>query len=119
MHGTARLKGMPRHRDPASARSRTVRVSVRPEDQVEIQREARARGISMSAVVYQRLVAARPITALDASIALELGRIGANINQIAHRCNLGLPATLTADDLRPLVAIVRKVRLILLGGRRR
>lgn len=106
---------MPRRRDPSSARSHTLRVAVRERDRDEFLAEARLRQISLSALLFSRLCASRPVSVTDARVAGELGRVGNLLNQITRRLNSGLTTSLTIDDLQPLIDIIRKLRLSLLG----
>lgn len=107
---------MPRRRDPSAARTHPVRVAVRANDLAEFRAEARQRQISVSALLYARLMSARPVAAVDSRTAGELGRVGGTLNQIARRLNMGLAADLTPGDLQPLMDIICRLRLILLGA---
>ena len=90
---------------------------MREVDLRELRAESYARGISVSLLLFRRLMSTRPLpTALDAKIAAELGIIGGNINQIARRANSGHVVGVDAAQLQELYEIIRKMRLSLLGG---
>lgn len=90
---------------------------MREVDLREFRAESYARGISVSLLLFRRLMSTRPLpTALDAKIAAELGIIGGNINQIARRANSGHVVGVDAAQLQELYEIIRKMRLALLGG---
>ena len=107
---------MPRRRDPSSARLYSVRVAVREADLLEFRNEAHQRGISVSALLFRRLIAARPVAATDSKVAAHLGKIGANLNQLAHRANIGQVVGVTSGELRDLYEVIRSLRLTFLGG---
>lgn len=107
---------MPRRRDPSSARTHSVRVAVRAADLAEYRAEARERHISVSALLYARLMGSRPVSAVDSRTAGELGRIGAVLNQIARRIHMGLQVELSDRDLRPLMDELTRLRLVMLGA---
>ena len=108
---------MPRRRNPEEARIYSVRVAVREVDLRELRAESFERRISVSLLLFRRLMQSRPVpTALDAKIAAELGILGGNINQIARRANSGHVVGVDAAQLQELYEIIRKMRLALLEG---
>jgi len=108
---------MPKRRNYSEARLYSVRVAVREADLKEFRAESYARGISVSLLLFRRLVSTRPFpTALDAKMAAELGRIGSNLNQIARHANSGQVVGVGAGDLQGLYEIIRELRFSLLGG---
>lgn len=54
-----------------------------------------------------------PAPELNRKAYVELGRIGGNLHQVLRRINFG--ETLTGHDINELAALLREVRLILLG----
>ena len=108
---------MPKRRNPSEARIYSVRVAVREVDLRELRAESYARGISVSLLLFRRLMSTRPLpTALDAKIAAELGRVGSNLNQIARHANSGKVVGVGAGELQGLYDIMRELRMSLLGG---
>lgn len=107
---------MPKRKNPSEARLYSVRVAVRESDLTEFRNEAYQRQISVSALLFKRLVSARPVAAVDSRTAAMLGKAGAVINQLARKANVGLVVGITPEDLKDLYDVIRTLRHILLGG---
>lgn len=76
---------MPRRRNPADARDRQVCVAMRAGDVRKLKAEAQARGMSLSAWVYCRTMASKPMPSRDAMVlAASIGRVGGLLNQLAR-----------------------------------
>jgi len=74
---------MPKRNDPRKARSIQVCVAVRAEDRGQWRTEARAQGISLSRLIYNRARANAPLPSkIDLEYLRQLNAIGNNLNQL-------------------------------------
>lgn len=67
-------------------------VRVTTAERVHVEEQAQAAGLSLSEYIYSRVtghVVTPRTSKLEASMLVELNRIGVNLNQIAHARNIG------------------------------
>jgi Mobilization protein NikA len=106
--------------DPALRRERRVTVQVTAAELEEI--EWRAAQLSLSRSTYMQRAALarplpRPVPAINRAQWVELARLAANLNQIAHAINAGTaPPVFEAGAVRRLEELLIAVRAALLGG---
>src|SRR5665213_2127357 len=104
---------MARHRThEKSVRTRMLTVRLTPEDHQRLVEAAATGGTTVSGVAERLIVTGRINVAateqLDPKVMAELGRIGNNLNQIAHAVNSNLPPVISdaARQLHDLAVIL-------------
>ena len=109
---------MARHRThEKSVRTRMLTVRLTPEDHQRLVEAAATGGTTVSGVAERLIVTGRINVAateqLDPKVMAELGRIGNNLNQIAHAVNSNLPPVISdaARQLHDLAVILYRNEL--------
>lgn len=96
-------------------RTDALRVRLTPDERAHIEARAAQAGLPLSEFARRAITGAKiapPPTgeAVPPALLAELGRIGNNVNQIAHAANIGRElrglAEITLADLRELVAVI-------------
>lgn len=106
--------------DPALRRELRVTVQVTATELEEIDRRATQLSLSRSTYLQRAALARplpRPVPPINREQWVELARLAANLNQIAHAINAGTaPPVFEAASLRRLEELLIAVRAALLGG---
>lgn len=110
--------GRPRN-DPATVRYLTIGVRVSAPEFDAI----RSKAMHMQMPVAQwlreaaltRRLPSPPVAAINREQYIELARLAANLNQLAHLANQGNPVTVADGLLIRLIGETRRLRLSLLG----
>ena len=102
---------------PENLRGIVLSVRVSEVELFSLRQRANIMHLSIGAYMRQaalfRQLPPPPAPELNWKIYTELGHIGGNIYQISRRLNFG--ETLTEPEINAVAALLRKVRLILLG----
>ena len=110
--------GRPRN-DPATVRLKTIGVRVSPPEYDALL----AKAIYMHMTVAQwlreaaltRRLPSPPVAAINRAQYIELARLAANLNQLAHLANEGKCVTVADGLLTCMIGETRRLRLSLLG----
>lgn len=104
--------------DPADVRTRTIGVRVNASEMASLEHRAQVMGMSPAQWLrhagLSRQLPPRPTPEINRRMYVELGKIGANLNQLARAQNFGIPAQ-QGTMLTTLLRIIREIRLNVLG----
>jgi hypothetical protein len=110
--------GRPRG-DPASLRMLTIGVRVSPAEHEALRKKAAAMQMRpaqwLREAALSRRLPSPPVAAINREQYVELARLSANLNQLAHLANEGGRVTVADGLLKRVATEAKRLRLALLG----
>jgi len=108
--------------DPAALRATTIGVRVSPDEYAALREKAAQMGMTPAQWLREAALSRRlppsPVPLVNRERYVELARLAANLNQIAHRANEGHAVIVADAFLRQLMEEVSRLRLALIGEER-